>query len=546
MERRETVNIILVGSNPLPCYVQAAYLMEPGRDGREEMVNLPVPDLHILVYTEETETFKDNIAHALCKKYALQQDREKQERELEKTYDEAYRVQKNMKRKISNWEKQLMQTENYLTYRNGAISEIKLSDINNPVQIMNDLEASPVFLENACLENARKVILNNTGGTKTMATYVTLWLQKKISSSGCLLTECYVNDREKKLCCYIYGGAEEPKFELYPQGKPLTDVVVLRIPEIARLYGFEGYSSKEPYFAADENRRRAVLDFAGKIFDSKEEKSHFYDEGKEKTRPYYERYAELLSRYLYLQNMEIKKYFKGLCVGDAQYLFETSQTDQSDKKKSDLGQIIKETEPFLYKNSRDVANDLKRILYETDTAKDQSRKSETEKKSDDAQPFLDETSLRLLKGEWLEAYLYIAVAEAIEKKKKRDKRDIDLAWSVVISEKGNGNKSKDFELDVVACVGYELKIFSITIDETQGTGKLKYFEALFRGEVISGSHSQVIAVNLIDKNDEEMRKFKDDLQSFGSVNYRQAEVWGKQDISDYKKLVEKIGNILDK
>lgn len=34
------VNIVLVGSNPMPCYVQAAYLMD---ESRQEAAQLPVP-----------------------------------------------------------------------------------------------------------------------------------------------------------------------------------------------------------------------------------------------------------------------------------------------------------------------------------------------------------------------------------------------------------------------------------------------------------------------------------------------------------------------
>lgn len=525
------VNMILVGSNPMPCYVQAAYLMEPGRD-EDEL--LPVPDLHILLYTKETEKFKGNLIHALCKKNVLQKD---QNGELKKRDAEAYQVGRGMKRRIRTWEERtLPEDQNYRAYRNTQIEQIKLRDISNPMMIMDDLgnleELFSRLTDNRM--DIRKVILNNTGGTKTMATYVTLWLRQKACSPGYnfSLTECYVDDKNKKLCCYIHGETKETCFQTYPSVN-LTDIVVLRIPEVARLHGFGSYSSKEPYFAANEERREAVRYFAGKIFDESEEKLHSA-EGEE-PRVYYERYSKLLSRYRYLQNRELKKYFKGLCVDHSQYLFDGLS------KNTDLGEIIKEKERLLYHNSIELADDLRRILCSPERTDDRSQGSGSKNPAGDSHPFLEKDSQRLLTGEWLEAYFYIAVKEAI---RRSGKKNVDLAWSVVIDAEGDTNNPKNFELDVVVCVGYELKILSITTDDTPGGGKLKYFEALFRGEIISGSHSQVIAVNLIDTDNREMTRIRDDLRSFSAANYRQAEVWGKQDISDYEILVDKIKRIL--
>lgn len=42
-KEKEWLNIILVGSNPMPCYVQAAHLMDKAGWTEEEKENLFVP-----------------------------------------------------------------------------------------------------------------------------------------------------------------------------------------------------------------------------------------------------------------------------------------------------------------------------------------------------------------------------------------------------------------------------------------------------------------------------------------------------------------------
>ena len=137
-------------------------------------------------------------------------------------------------------------------------------------------------------------------------------------------------------------------------------------------------------------------------------------------------------------------------------------------------------------------------------------------------------------NDWFEHYVYMAVRDTVEEEQKscgKDMPEVDLVWSLVVKRKRN-SKDKDFELDIVMSVGYELKVISLTIDDNFLMAKHKFFEAVFRGEILGGTHSQVIAVNWAE-NREALKK---ELSSFSGEQYHHVEIWGKDEVKDYEKL----------
>ena len=68
----------------------------------------------------------------------------------------------------------------------------------------------------------------------------------------------------------------------------------------------------------------------------------------------------------------------------------------------------------------------------------------------------------------------------------------------------------------------------------------KFFEAVFRGEILGGTHSQIIAVNWAENRDE----LKKGLSSFSGEQYHHIEIWGKEEVSDYDKLKEHVKKLL--
>ena len=67
----------------------------------------------------------------------------------------------------------------------------------------------------------------------------------------------------------------------------------------------------------------------------------------------------------------------------------------------------------------------------------------------------------------------------------------DRVWSLEVKR---DSKDKGFELDIVMSVGFELKVISLTIDDNSLMAKHKFFEAVFRGEILGGTHSQVLSL----------------------------------------------------
>ena len=153
----KVINMVLVGSNPMPCYVQAAYLMNQYRSDCQE---LPVPNEQVFIHTVATQNFMSRICEMLQNKYGSNGT-------LLSTINleseaEGKAEQENIRGKITNWLNDKMEKES----------------IDRVI-----------------------VILNNTGGTKVMTTYATIALREWCRENPAQLIECYLDDATKKLNC---------------------------------------------------------------------------------------------------------------------------------------------------------------------------------------------------------------------------------------------------------------------------------------------------------------------------------------------------------
>lgn len=187
------INIVLVGSNPMPCYVQAAYLMNQDREDRQQ---LPAPNEQVFIHTTGTQNFMNRICKMLQNKYGLS------ETDLSKIPLEDEAKQGDIQDNITNW--------------------------------LNDKKKK---------ESIDTVILNNTGGTKVMTTYATIALREWCRENSAVLIECYLDDAAKKLNCVrsISGGNEavDSEYAVYPKEKNLGYFVHLSVEEIGYLYDYE-------------------------------------------------------------------------------------------------------------------------------------------------------------------------------------------------------------------------------------------------------------------------------------------------------------------
>lgn len=191
MNERINLNVILVGSNPLPCYIQAAYILGGGEE-------LKKPDKILFVVTKNTDNnengtrkYAENIVKIL-KKYDLCDDG----------------------------------LADYLELENGYNSEIIEKQIKEKINKINEKE-----------NGIGEIFLNNTGGTKAMAVYATIAIDSLEFRNSITVTECYVDPRINQLRCYKRSGsAREGRMTCIPENGDLRNYVKLDIKDLIYLH----------------------------------------------------------------------------------------------------------------------------------------------------------------------------------------------------------------------------------------------------------------------------------------------------------------------
>ena len=176
------LNIILVGSNPIPCYVQAAHLMDKESWSEEERECLFVPTRHLLVYTKETEVYKNALMAVL-------------------------------KSKFESCEVEAACLQDSEAGRGGAVSQYTVE--KSIKEILNK-------------ERPEGVILNHTGGTKVMTTYATVAMREWCRENKKQGVECYLS--EQKLNCHF--SEQSYTYKEFPVSN-----VSLTVKEMVELHG---------------------------------------------------------------------------------------------------------------------------------------------------------------------------------------------------------------------------------------------------------------------------------------------------------------------
>lgn len=470
------INIVLVGSNPMPCYVQAAYLMNQDREDRQQ---LPAPNEQAFIHTTGTQNFMNRICKMLQNKYGLS------ETDLSKIPLEDEAKQGDIQDNITNW--------------------------------LNDKMKK---------ETIDMVILNNTGGTKVMTTYATIALREWCQANSAVLIECYLDDAAKKLNCVrsVSGGNEafDSEYAVYPKEKNLGYFVHLSVEEIGYLHDYEKCVNKNGALyvrpmgeAPADGGQQADFEKALKAVAEK-----ILNDAK-----FRERYLNLFARMSYIPNF--KNRMTEIRTPGAEEGFQyaapctpTKIVELFDEEQS--GQWFhydNGAKGFL--NSASSDGRYWTALFQAMEPLPKKRRSNRFKEC-----------MSMYTNDWFEHYIYMAVRDAVEEEKRScggDMPEVELVWSLEVKR---DSTDKGFELDIVMSVGYELKVISLTIDDNSLMAKHKFFEAVFRGEILGGTHSQVIAVNWAE-NREALKK---ELSSFSGEQYHHVEIWGKDEAKDYKKL----------
>ena len=479
------VNIVLVGSNPMPCYVQAAYLMDGNRKEREIF---PVPDIHFFVHTEVTQPYAVSIKNMLIEKYGL---------------------------KIK--EDNLVGIEIEDETKQSAIQEKIISIFSNEIP-----KGKSIY----------KVILNNTGGTKAMTTYATIAVREWCREKSTSLIESYLDDGTKKLNCVRLENGENgwglQGYASYPEEKNLSYFVHLSVAEIGTLYGYK---------CTDKNGILQVRPFGNVSTDRKdfENALKVIAERMSANEDFMEKYLKLFARLAYIKNF--KNIATEICTVEKDFSYKISKEACSSENILKLFDAEEEKGWFYYDDKLGLVASTPDGECWTNLFRTMALlpKKKT-KKTNNLQEYLT-----MYRKEWFEEYVYMVVRDTIEEKKQEcdgDMPEVDLLWSLTAKE-SSSEDAKDFELDIVMSVGYELKVLSLTIDNNSLMAEHKFFEAVFRGEMLGGTHSQIIAVNWTENGD----KLEKQLSSFSGEQYHHIEIWGKE-VLDYKTLKKKVKKLL--
>lgn len=540
------LNIILVGSSPLPCYIQAAYMLGErenlDKGSLTEREVIPKPDKILLVATANNKNNKQG-----TNKYA-----------------------ENIVTVLEN--------EGLLDNAENSTEIIQLDDGRDAKSILDTIRGKIKEINEK--ETIDHIIINNTGGTKTMSTYATLAVHCLPGYKRIAVTEVYVDPITNKLRCYFKkkGQSFPDEMKSYPEevGKDLRNYVKTSKEELCRFhYGMgctinENKNNIREYKKLDEKYKQKLLRVADNILrdeDSrdtyevifkyiKNELSQEKENKKNKinniSRVKCEKCIKALQEICKSDKndlekcKECEKYIldkqgnllaekeQNVCFGCMEYFKEGNKFDEKKLPRcpgiwrfsngNNWWKQFKSANTNEWKNWTPYAVETFRsYCIENREIGDLLEISEQ----------TDEDEIRWVletfgDGYWLEAYCYEKIQAVIAELDEEKQKMIETAWSFeVIPE--NGKDENKFEVDILVVYGYELTLFSVTMagNENLDTTKGKWFEAVYRVEQIAGEHGQAKVINFLTENQDEFRK---NLASFGNTMEEQ--------VLDYKTLSE--------
>jgi hypothetical protein len=101
--------------------------------------------------------------------------------------------------------------------------------------------------------------------------------------------------------------------------------------------------------------------------------------------------------------------------------------------------------------------------------------------------------MEFIGGKWLEEYILKVTSETLETLSARTGIKVSTHMGLIIA-----HERRDRELDVYGVCGYSSVLLSCTTDREPGRVKLKAFEALQRARELGGDHAEIIVVSLMD------------------------------------------------
>ena len=125
-------------------------------------------------------------------------------------------------------------------------------------------------------------------------------------------------------------------------------------------------------------------------------------------------------------------------------------------------------------------------------------------------------------GNWFEYAVYAAFKKALE---GISRDNYQLFHSVYVRRKGRGDRTKPFELDVVAGLGYQIVVVSCSVTATPQQIKLKSMEAILRARQLGGDEARAIVLCSAFSPDD--KSIEEELEDEMGSKELPLQVWGK-------------------
>lgn len=462
--------ISLIGSNPLPIYIISRYFKSNNRE-KEDKEILPDVDKEIFVFSESTEVYFDNIKDVLT----------------ENGFD-------------------IEEKKKHINLKNNQ---------NRGTEIMKEIINK--LKEISKSNEIKTIIINNTGGTKPMAIYATIAIQKFVKeNSGIKEIECYLDAKDNKIRL-ISLSDESINNKYCPKNSDLRNYISdLDMNKILYLHNLKHEKNKN--IKAIENIDK-------------------YCEKEVKMNPSeIMKIIEILSK----DDMWIK-YIE--CFERIECIRQISEKNNvidliSKEFKCDLNCELEKKEGYTMLVSKNYKNSYKYIqrylLKEESWIKELFPFIEIE---EELSAKIATKMYKFLIGTWLEYYVLTVIDNVLKENNLLNEIQVYHSVECRIDKE---NEDAKFEIDIILLRGYQLVAITCTIADESGLTKAKAFEGLHRVEQIGGEHAKLVIINMT-KN---IEKLKTDLRCFNSNFYKESKILGKNIIVNYDELYQKLEEII--
>ncbi|MDE0086027.1 MAG: hypothetical protein OXU23_09970, partial [Candidatus Poribacteria bacterium] len=128
---------------------------------------------------------------------------------------------------------------------------------------------------------------------------------------------------------------------------------------------------------------------------------------------------------------------------------------------------------------------------------------------------------------WLEYAAYAAFKNVLRSIEARspERANFELYHNVYVTPYLNGVASRDFELDVVAVLGYQVVVVSCSITSNKSDIKQKAMEVYHRAKQLGGDAARAVVLCVASSQD--ARLVEDELKDETGIE-RPLQVWGRQ------------------